>query len=62
MFSADVASKYSFIECHKWGVNDSKDMLINPKYKFDVYVNFVIEPNKIYYYAFNWKKSATGKC
>ena len=47
--------KYSFIECHKWGVNDSKDMLINPKYKFDVYVNFVIEPNKIYYYAFNWK-------
>ena len=47
--------KYSFIECHKWGINDSKDMLINPKYKFDVYVNFVIEPNKIYYYAFNWK-------
>ena len=47
--------KYSFIECHKWGINDSRDMLINPKYKFDVYVNFVIEPNKIYYYAFNWK-------
>ena len=47
--------KYSFVECHKWGINDSKDMLINPKYKFDVYVNFVIEPNKIYYYAFNWK-------
>jgi hypothetical protein len=47
--------KYSFIECHKWGINDAKDMLINPKYKFDVYVNFVIEPNKIYYYAFNWK-------
>jgi hypothetical protein len=47
--------KYSFIECHKWGINDAKDMLINPKFKFDVYVNFIIEPNKIYYYAFNWK-------
>ena len=22
--------------------------------KFDVYVNFVIEPGKIHYYAFNW--------
>ncbi len=47
--------KYSFIECHKWGVNDAKNMLIDPRYKFDVYVNFVIEPNKIHYYAFNWK-------
>ena len=48
--------KYSFIECHKWGTNDAKNMLIDPKYfKFDVYVNFVIEPNKIHYYAFNWK-------
>ena len=47
--------KYSFIECHNWSGNDHKDMLINPKYKFDVYVNFVIEPNKIHYYAFNWK-------
>jgi len=47
--------KYSFIECHKWDNKDVQDMLINPKYKFDVYVNFVIEPNKIHYYAFNWK-------
>ena len=47
--------KYSFIECHKWNNKDAKDMLINPKFKFDVYVNFVIEPNKIHYYAFNWK-------
>ena len=47
--------KYSFIECHKWDNKDAKDMLINPKFKFDVYVNFVIEPNKIHYYAFNWK-------
>ena len=46
--------KYSFIECHKWDNKDAKDMLINPKFKFDVYVNFVIEPNKIHYYAFNW--------
>jgi len=46
--------KYSFIECHKWNDKEAKDMLINPKMKFDVYVNFVIEPNKIHYYAFNW--------
>ena len=46
--------KYSFIECHKWNNKDAKDMLINPKMKFDVYVNFVIEPDKIHYYAFNW--------
>jgi len=46
--------KYSFIECHKWNNKDVKDILILPKFKFDVYVNFVIEPNKIHYYAFNW--------
>ena len=46
--------KYSFIECHKWNNKEAKDMLINPKMKFDVYVNFVIEPDKIHYYAFNW--------
>ena len=46
--------KYSFIECHKWNNKDAKDMLINPKMKFDVYVNFVVESNKIHYYAFNW--------
>ena len=53
--------KYSFIECHKWGINDAKNMLIDPKYKFDVYVNFVIEPNKIHYYAFNWKNLKSVK-
>ena len=47
--------KYSFIEFNKWGVNDSKDMKMDQQYIFDVYVNFVIEPNKIHYYAFNWK-------
>jgi len=46
--------KYSFIECHKWNDKEAKDILINPKMKFDVYVNFVIEPDKIHYYAFNW--------
>ena len=53
--------KYSFIECHKWGGNDAKNMLIDPRYKFDVYVNFVIEPNKIHYYAFNWKNLKSVK-
>ena len=47
--------KYSFIEFNKWGVNDSKDMKMDQRYIFDVYVNFVIKPNKIHYYAFNWK-------
>ena len=48
--------KYSYIECHSWDKdNDYKDLLVNPKYRFDVYVNFVLEPGKIYYYAFNWK-------
>ena len=48
--------KYSYIECHSWNKeNDHKDLLVNPKYRFDVYVNFVVEPGKIYYYAFNWK-------
>ena len=46
--------KYSFIECHRWNDKETKDILINPKMKFDVYVNFVIEPRKIHYYAFNW--------
>ena len=53
--------KYSFIECHKWNNKDAKDMLINPKMKFDVYVNFVIEPNKIHYYAFNWNNLKSVK-
>ena len=53
--------KYSFIECHKWGANDAKNMLIDARYKFDVYVNFVIEPNKIHYYAFNWKNLKSVK-
>ena len=46
--------KYSYIECYSWTEKDYKELLINPKYRFDVYVNFVIEPNKIYYYGFNW--------
>ena len=53
--------KYSFIECHKWNNKDAKDMLINPKMKFDVYVNFVIEPGKIHYYAFNWNNLKSVK-
>ena len=53
--------KYSFIECHRWNNKEAKDMLINPKMKFDVYVNFVIEPNKIHYYAFNWNNLKSVK-
>ena len=53
--------KYSFIECHRWNNKEAKDMLIDPRYKFDVYVNFVIEPNKIHYYAFNWKNLKSVK-
>ena len=53
--------KYSFIECHKWNNKEAKDMLINPKMKFDVYVNFVIEPGKIHYYAFNWNNLKSVK-
>ena len=53
--------KYSFIECHKWNNKEAKDMLINPKMKFDVYVNFVIEPDKIHYYAFNWNNLKSVK-
>ena len=50
--------KYSFIECHNWSDENSirEDLKnIDIRYKFDVYVNFVIEPNKIHYYTFNWK-------
>ena len=49
--------KYSFIECHNWSDDNSvRQELKNVdiKYKYDVYVNFVIEPNKIHYYTFNW--------
>ena len=53
--------KYSFIECHRWNNKEAKDMLINPKMKFDVYVNFVIEPGKIHYYAFNWNNLKSVK-
>ncbi len=53
--------KYSFIECHRWNNKEAKDMLIDPRYKFDVYVNFVIEPGKIHYYAFNWKNLKSVK-
>ena len=49
--------KYSFIECHNWSDDNSvRQELKNVdiKYKYDVYVNFVIEPNRIHYYTFNW--------
>ena len=49
--------KYSFIECHKWSLKGSK--LDEEPESFsqihDVYVNFVIDPNKILYFAFSWK-------
>ena len=49
--------KYSFIECHKWSLKGSK--LDEEPESFskihDVYVNFVIEPDKILYFAFSWK-------
>ena len=50
--------KYSFIECHNWGKNDTNEKYLREEqklhFKFDVYVNFVIEPGKVHYYAFNW--------
>ena len=49
--------KYSFIECHKWSLKGSK--LGEEPESFsqihDVYVNFVIDPDKILYFAFSWK-------
>ena len=49
--------KYSFIECHKWSLKGSK--LDEEPESFsqihDVYVNFVIDPDKILYFAFSWK-------
>jgi len=50
--------KYSFIECHNWGNNDKNEKYLREEqklhFKFDVYVNFVIETGKVHYYAFNW--------
>ena len=47
--------KYSFIECHKWSLKGSK--LDEEPESFsqihDVYVNFVIDPDKILYFAFS---------
>ena len=56
--------KYSFIECcnsglgHELNKFGEKYMREKQKqhFKFDVYVNFVVESNKIHYYAFNWNK------
>ena len=49
--------KYSFIECHKWSLKGSN--LNEEPESFsqihDVYVNFVIDPDKILYFAFSWK-------
>ena len=49
--------KYSFIECHKWSLKNSKldEEPESHSQIFDVYVNFVVDENKIYYFAFNWK-------
>ena len=50
--------KYSFIECHNWGKNKPSENYLREEqklhFKFDVYVNFVIETGKVHYYAFNW--------
>ena len=50
--------KYTFIECCNWAKNNDGQNYLREEqkrhFKFDVYVNFVIEPNKIHYYAFNW--------
>ena len=50
--------KYSFIECRNWSKNNSDENYLRNEqkrhFKFDVYVNFVIETGKVHYYAFNW--------
>jgi len=50
--------KYSFIECHNWAENNTNEKYLRKEqklhFKFDVYVNFVIETGKVHYYAFNW--------
>ena len=50
--------KYSFVECHNWGKNEPSEKYLREEqklhFKFDVYVNFVIETGKVHYYAFNW--------
>ena len=50
--------KYSFIECCNWSKNNSDENYLRNEQKrhfqFDVYVNFVVDSDKIHYYAFNW--------
>ena len=54
--------KYSFIECCNSGLgaelNKFGDKYMRKEqkehFKFDVYVNFVVDSDKIHYYAFNW--------
>jgi hypothetical protein len=50
--------KYSFIECCNWSKNNSNENYLRNEQKrhfqFDVYVNFVVDSDKIHYYAFNW--------
>ena len=50
--------KYSFIECRNWSKNNSDENYLRDEQKrhfqFDVYVNFVVDSDKIHYYAFNW--------
>ena len=50
--------KYSFIECCNWSKNNEGEKYLREEQKrhfqFDVYVNFVVDSDKIHYYAFNW--------
>ena len=50
--------KYSFIECCNWSKNNEDENYSREEqkrhFKFDVYVNFVVDSDKIHYYAFNW--------
>lgn len=50
--------KYSFIECCNWGKNNRDEKYLREEqkrhFKFDVYVNFIVESDKVHYYAFNW--------
>ena len=44
--------KYSYVQCNHPPIHTKTG---TKNIKFDIYVNFVIEPKKIYSFAFNWK-------
>ena len=44
--------KYSYVQCNHPPIHTRTG---TKNIKFDIYVNFVIEPKKIYSFAFNWK-------